>query len=152
MPKPWDAAVKTLKRWARRVFAAYFMTRKIVAVLRGLSEVRLDETTEEQMTKMVSYVTEQHWKGQGFLYRTYYVHTSNESDGSPWPYGLTHSYALAGLLGRIGEWLGYRYISFDASLLVQDGRGTQSKPKTIKSTAGAVIFLMVFIVATSCAR
>ena len=111
--------VKTLPgHWARRVFLtillllmvistvtrlrAYFMTRKIEAVLHGLSEIRLDETTEEELRKMVPFLTEKDWKGPGFSYRSYYVHISNESDGSPWPYGLTHSYALALWLGRIG--------------------------------------------------
>jgi hypothetical protein len=102
------------------------MTRKIDAVLHGLSEIRLDETSEEQMTKMVPYVTEKDWKGQGVSYRSYYVHISDESDGLPWPYGLTHSDALAVWLGRTGELLGYRYINFDASLLVQDGKVTQA--------------------------
>jgi len=129
-------------RWARRVslvillllliistatrLRAYFMTRKIEAVLHGLSEIRLDQTTEEQMTKMVPYLTEKDWKANGFSHRSYYVHISNESDGLPWPYGLTHSYALAQWLGRVGDLLGYRYISFDAGVSVQDGKVSQA--------------------------
>jgi hypothetical protein len=105
---------------------AYFMTRKIEAVLYGLSEIRLDQTTEEQMTKMVPYLTEKDWKANGFSYRSYSVHISNESDGLPWPYGLTHSYALALWLGRVGDLLGYRYISFDAGVLVKDGKVSQA--------------------------
>lgn len=31
------------------------MVREIQAVLQGLSEIRLDQTTEEQMTRMVPY-------------------------------------------------------------------------------------------------
>jgi hypothetical protein len=130
-----------LRRWARRAFGAilllllvisvaarlnmYFMTRKIEAVLHGLSEIRLDETTEEQMTKMIRYTTEKDWKGQGFSYRSYYVQISNETNGSPWPNGLTYSPRLARLLDRIGGLLGYRYISFEASLLAQGGKVTQ---------------------------
>jgi hypothetical protein len=114
--------VKTLSgRWARRVFLtillflmvisivsrlrAYFVARKIEAVLHGLSEIRLDETTEEELRKMIPFLTEKDWKGPGFSYRSYYVHISNESDGAPWPYGLTHSYAPALWLGQIGELL-----------------------------------------------
>jgi hypothetical protein len=104
---------------------AYFMTRKIEAVLHGLSEIRLDQTTEEQMTKMVPYLTERDWKGNGLSHRSHYVHISNESDGLPWPNGLTHSYALALWLGRVGDLLGYRYIGFDAGVLVQDGKASQ---------------------------
>lgn len=135
--------VKTVSgHWARRVFLvilallliistatrlrAYFMTRKIEAVLHGLSEIRLDQTTEEQMTKMVPYLTEKDWKASGFSYRGYYVHISNESDRVPWPYGFPHSYELALWLGRIGDLLGYRYISFDAGILVQDGKVSQA--------------------------
>ena len=106
---------------------AYFMARKIETVLHGLSEIHLDETTEEELRKMIPSLTEKDWKGPGFSYGSYYVHISNESDGSPWPYGLTHSYALALWLGRIGELLGYRYISFDAGLLVQNGKVTQAE-------------------------
>lgn len=116
------SAVRTLSgRWARRIclavllflvlilaatrLRAYFMTRKIEAVLHGLSKIRLDQTTEEQMTKMLPYFTERDWKAGGFSYRSYYVHISNESDGLPW--------------------LGNRYISFDAGVLVQDGKVSQ---------------------------
>jgi hypothetical protein len=135
--------VKTLSgRWTRRVFLtillllmvistasrlrAYFMTRKIEAALHGLSEIRLDVTTEEELRKMIPFLTEKDWKGPGFSYRSYYVHISNESGSSPWPYGLTHSDALALWLHRIGELLGYRYITFEAGLLVHDGKVTQA--------------------------
>jgi hypothetical protein len=105
---------------------SYFIARKIEAVLQGLSEIRLDETTEEQMTKMVPYLTEKDWNAGGFSYRSFYVHISNESDGLPWPYALTHSDELALWLSHIGDWLGYRYISFDAGVLVQDGKVSQA--------------------------
>ncbi len=134
--------VRTLSgRWARRIYLAallllliistaarlraYFMTRKIEAVLHGLSELRLDQTTEDQMTKMVPYLTERDWKGNGFSYRSYYAHISNESNGVPWPYALTHSYALAQWLSWVGDSLGHRYISFDAGVLVQNGKVSQ---------------------------
>lgn len=129
-------------RWSRRIFLAillllllistatrlqsYFITRKIEAVLHGLSELRLDETTEEQMTKMIPYLREKDWNVGGFAYRSYYVHISNDSEGLPWPYALTHSYELVQWLGSIGDWLGYRYIRFDAGVLVQDGKVSQA--------------------------
>jgi len=104
--------------------SVYFTTRKIEAVLHGLSEIRLDQTTEEQMTKVVPYLTEKDWKGNDFSYRSYYVHISNESDGLPWPYAFAHLFALAQSLARLGDLFGYRYISFDAGMLVQDGKVT----------------------------
>jgi hypothetical protein len=100
--------------------------RKIETVLQGLSEIRLDQTSEEQMTKMVPYLTEKDWKTNGISYRSYYVHISNESNGSPWPYGLTQSDALTLWLSRVADLLGYRYLSFDAGVLVQDGKVTQA--------------------------
>jgi len=134
---------KTLSgRWAQRIYLAilfllllistaarlrsYFMARKIEAVLQGLSEIRLDQTTEEQMTKMVPYLTVRDRKAGGFSYRSYYVHISNESDGLPWPYAITRSYEFALGLGHVGDRLGYRYISFDAGVLVQDGKVSQA--------------------------
>jgi hypothetical protein len=35
---------------------SYFMARKIQAVLRGLAEVRIDRTTEDQLLKSVPYL------------------------------------------------------------------------------------------------
>ena len=130
-------------RWARRIYLgllsllvlisiaarlpAYLMTRKIEAVLHGLSEIRLDLTSEEQMSKMIPYLTEKDWKVDRSSYRSYSVHISNESDGLPWPYGITHSSALAQWLGRAGDLIGYRYISFYAGILVQDGKVSQAE-------------------------
>ena len=134
-------------RWARRIYLAillllfliltatrlrsYFMARKIEAVLHGLGEIRLDQTTEEQMTKMVPYLREKDWKAGAFSYRSYYVHISNESDRLPRVVALglsrAQSYQLAQWLGHLADWLGYRYISFDAGVLVQDGKVAQAQ-------------------------
>jgi hypothetical protein len=95
------------------------MARKIQAVLRGLAEVRVDQTTEEQLLKTVPSLTrnEQDWKVGGIVQRRYYAEISNESDPSIFgliAYGLDWSGHLANLLG-------YRYMSFDAVVFVQDG-------------------------------
>lgn len=136
--------VKTVSgRWTRRIslvillllliiptairLRTYFVTRKIEAVLHGLSQIRLDQTTEEQMTKMVPYLIERDWEASGFSYHSYYVHISNETNGLPWPYGLTQSRSLALWLARVSDLLGYRYISFDAGVLAQDGKVSQAK-------------------------
>lgn len=111
--------VRTLTgRWARRVYAVvlsllllittgtqlrlYFMARKIQAVLRGLAQVRVDQTTEEQLTKMVPYLTQRNWTTAGISHRAFYAQISNEKD-----------------------WLPLRFMSFDASVLLQDGRVSQ---------------------------
>ena len=105
-------------RWARRAYAAiillmllltttvhlrsYLMARKIQAVLHGLAEIRVDQTTEEQMPKMVPYLTQKDWKAGGISHRGFYVQISNERD-----------------------WLRFRFMSFGARVLVQDGKVSQ---------------------------
>jgi hypothetical protein len=138
---------KLTGRWARRIYLAilfllllistatrlrsYFMARKIEAVLHGLSEIHLDETAEEQMTKIVPYLTRKDWKVGGISYRSYYAHISNESDRLPRVFAVslsrTQSYELTRWLGQLADWLGYRYISFDAGVLVQDGKVSQAE-------------------------
>jgi hypothetical protein len=102
-------------RWARRTYVVtlfllllittaawlrvYIMARKIQAVLNGLAEIRVDQTTEEEVTKLVPYLTQQDWTVGGIPHRSLSVHISNEKD-----------------------WLGYRSLIFDASVLVQDGK------------------------------
>jgi hypothetical protein len=97
------------------------MARKIHAVLHGLSEIRLDQTTEEQLTKMLPFLTEKDWKVGGTSYRGFYVSISNERF---WlgliAYGLDWSE-----YGHVANWLGYRFMSFDAGVLVQDGKVSQ---------------------------
>jgi hypothetical protein len=100
---------------------SYFMVRKIQAVLHSLAEIRLGQTTEEQLTKMVPYLSKKDWATNGISHRIYYVQISNESDAQilgPTIYGLDWS-------GHLADWLGYRFISFDLSLLVQDGKVSQ---------------------------
>jgi hypothetical protein len=127
---------KLTGRWARRAYVAvvllllcltaaarlrsYFMARRIQAVLHGLAEVRVDQTTEEQLLKTVPHLRrmEQDSKDGGIVQRRYYAEISNESD-SPIlgliAYGLVWS-------GHLANFLGYRYMSFDAFVFVQDGR------------------------------
>jgi hypothetical protein len=97
---------------------SYFMARKIKGVLRGLAEVRIDETTEEQLTKVVPYLTHKDWEVGGISHRVFYAQISNESDARL--LGLA-AYGL-GRYGHLAGWLGYRFISFDARILVQDGK------------------------------
>jgi hypothetical protein len=139
----WAARTLTGRR-ARRIYLAilillflittaarlrsYFVARRIEAVLHGLSEIRLDQTTEEQMAKNVPYLTEKDWISSGISYRDYYVHISNESDRLSRAYiglGTGRSQGLALSLERLADWLGYRFMSFDAGVLVRDGKVSQ---------------------------
>jgi hypothetical protein len=96
------------------------MALRIQAVLHGLAEVRIDQTSEEQLLKTVPYLTrsEHDWKAGGIEQHLYYTDISNESDR------LLHHLIGYGphALARIAYWLGYRYMSFDASVLIQDGK------------------------------
>src|SRR6266403_3997790 len=124
-------AARTLTgRWARRIYLAilfllflvttatrlrsYFMARRIEDVLHGLSEIRLDQTTEEQMTKMVPYLTRKDWNAGGISHRNYYVQISNESDRLPRVFALglsrVQSYQLELWLDHLADWFGYRYM------------------------------------------
>ncbi len=121
-------------RWARRIYAttlcllllitttarfrSYLMVRKMQAVLHGLTEIRLGQTTEEQMTKMVPYLTKKEWNAKGISHRGFYVHISNES--ATWVSWLI-ALRMESLV-HPADWLGYRFMSFDASVLVQDGK------------------------------
>lgn len=99
----------------------YFMSRKIQAVLHGLSEVRVDQTTEEQLLKTVPYLnrTKDDWKAGGIVQRQYYTVISNDSDRLMSPSLLYGRWS-----GRLGNWLGYRYLDFGASVFVEDGKVT----------------------------
>jgi len=138
---------KTLTgRWARRVYViilsvlliattaarlrSYLMARKIQAVLHGLSEIRIDQTTEEQLFRTVPYLRRgedwyrgnpprgEDWEGGGNTPRHWcYTEISNESD-----------WLMSRLLWRdtglrqVAVWLGYRYMDFGASMLVENGK------------------------------
>lgn len=137
----WVARTLT-GRWARRAFASvflllllattairlrsYLMTRKIQSVLHGLAAVRLDQTSKQQFTKTASYWTEKDWRAGGISHHGLYLHISNESDRLPRAIIL----ALSGLrsegamlcLEHLAGWLGYRFMSFDAAVLVEGGK------------------------------
>lgn len=125
-------------RWARRIYLvlliilllattaarlrSYLMARKIQAVLRGLAEIRLDQTTEQELANMVPYLTRKEWSRNGSLHRTYWVQISNESDRLPQILSAALNAHPSEQLSRAEDWLGYRYIRFDASVTVEDGK------------------------------
>jgi hypothetical protein len=132
-------------RWAWRINAAillllllvtaavrvrsYLMGREIRAVLHGLAEIRVDQTTEEQLMKTVPSLTQRDWVTGGISHRGFYVHISNESDRLPRiiVVGLSavQSEQLMLWIDHVADWFGYRFMSFDASVLVQDGKVSQ---------------------------
>ena len=121
-------------RWVRRSYVAvlllllllttaarlrsYLTARKIQAVLHGLAEIRIDQTTEEQLLRTVPYLTrgEQDWNVRGIIQRVYFTEISNEPNG---PISWSVMYGPG---WQLAYWLGYRYMDFDAGVLVQDGK------------------------------
>jgi hypothetical protein len=69
----------TLLLTTATLLRSYFMIRKIQAVLRGLEQIRIDETTEKQLTETVPYLTQKDWNSSGISARVYTVHISNDS-------------------------------------------------------------------------
>jgi len=126
-------------RWVRRSYVAvlllllllttaarlrsYLTARKIQAVLHGLAEIRIDQTTEEQLLRTVPYLTrgEQDWNVRGIIQRVYFTEISNEPNG---PISWSVMYGPG---WQLAYWLGYRYMDFDAGVLVQDGKVSRVK-------------------------
>src|SRR6516164_7137977 len=84
-------------RWARRIYIvivlillclttaarlrSYMMARRIQAVLHTLAEIRIDQTSEEQLLKTVpNLIRSDDWKAGGIVQHWYYTQISNESD------------------------------------------------------------------------
>jgi hypothetical protein len=107
---------------------SYVMARKTQSVLGGLAVVRIDQTTEEQLVKTMPYLIKRDWKAGTTIQRYYYTSISNESDQLI-PRFLVYSWVIPeggkNALAEVAYLLGYRYMSFDASVLVQDGRVTE---------------------------
>lgn len=93
----------------------YLMTRKIQAVLRGLNEIRLDQTSEDEINRVVPHLDSRDVQWHGESRRVYYAHISDEDDH--WArFFFSHKFkAVAG-------WFGYRYLSFDAAAVVVQGK------------------------------
>jgi hypothetical protein len=95
---------------------SYLMVRKIQAVLHGLSDVRVDQTTEEQLTKSVPYLSKITWfQGSRTTYR---FEISTEND----PRTLALAAYYLDESAHLADWLGYRYIGFMAIIFVENGR------------------------------
>jgi hypothetical protein len=133
--------------WARRVYVAvvllficltttarlrsYLMVRKIQAVLHGLADIRIDQTTEEQLLKTVPYLVGNNYKEHvgASEERFYGVVISNEDDLIKLTHGpLSSLFQVRSsdygepLALKTLDWLGYRYLRFEVTLLVLDGR------------------------------
>jgi hypothetical protein len=73
------------------------------------------------MTKMVPYPNRKDWKISGVGYHGFFVSITNEPHSR---FGELIASALENV-GRLGCWLGYRFMSFDAGVLVENGKVSQ---------------------------
>jgi hypothetical protein len=117
------------------------LTRRIHAVLSGLEQVRVDQTTEEQLLKTVPYLV-RHGNGKrdpAGVERYYQVDISNGVERRwlfrlaathlfqflwPWPlmdHWTEHTEVLSFPL-KIAYRLGWRYVGFSALVMVRNGR------------------------------
>jgi hypothetical protein len=119
----------------------YLMTRRIQSVISGLSKLRVDESVEEEVLRTVPYLVrgQQDWQVKRTVEtgdidtgteRGYYVTISNESGWMRFERFASRfsniSYSKddrpkSWILG-FADVLGYRYLSFGASVLLLDGK------------------------------
>ncbi|MGH9794721.1 MAG: hypothetical protein ACRD5G_08115 [Candidatus Acidiferrales bacterium] len=102
----------------------FMLTQRVQAVLSGLEQLRVDLTTEEELTRMVPYLVQgkQDIVIGASVQRGYYAVISNESGYFALSrFGFT-GYPERWWLVALAEWLGYRYFHFDAAVMVLDGR------------------------------
>lgn len=128
---------KLTGKWACRIYIAivvilpclttaarlrsYFMARRIQAVLHGLAEIHIDQTTEEQLLKTVPYLVrnENEWKVDGVVQHWYYAEISNDESDRPMRRLLSFTPEWMGLAAY---WLGDRYMRFDTIVSVREGK------------------------------
>jgi hypothetical protein len=128
-------------RWPRRIFLVIFlfvaiavggsqvsmfwMARKTQAILHGLKQVRIDATSEDQLTQLVPYLTKYDWVRDGAAHRGYEAKISNDQ---PPPYKLPWQAELLYWIERetghhqIGNWIGYTPFDFELWIDIRDGK------------------------------
>jgi hypothetical protein len=93
------------------------LLRQISPVLSGMARIQVDHTTEKDFVRMVPGLVRanQNSKPEHF----YYIAVSNESD-----WLMRHLVSGVGpdWLLHAWDWLGYRYLYFEASAIVLDGK------------------------------
>jgi hypothetical protein len=118
---------------------SFLLTRRIQAVLSGLAQVRVDQTTEEQLLKTVPYLVRSgRDKHEGTsVERFYSVQISNGDRGleMPWvprflyeiwppafgDFPVQDKWAVLSLPLKAAYVLGWRHLSFAAGVMVLDG-------------------------------
>jgi hypothetical protein len=102
---------------------SFILTRRIHAVLNGLEQLKIDQTTEEEMLRTVPYL-ERDFGG------AYIVRIGSKYDERGWEepvvprigFLMWGSDEYLSAADRLAHWLGYRYSFFDASFSFHDGK------------------------------
>ena len=125
---------------AVRVYS-FVLTRRIQAVVYGLSKLRIDQTTEEEVVRTVPYLArsksdrrvdrnDELGDVDTGIERIYYVSISNQQnwmkfENFAWhvsSVGSTKDGRQTGWVFTLADWLGYRYLGFNARVVLFDGK------------------------------
>jgi hypothetical protein len=120
---------------------SYILTRKMHAVIAGLSKVRIDQTTEDEVVRVVPYLVRSKYERsvskspelgdvETGLERDYYAVISNEADWMPFElFAERFARAEYSEQGHPRSWvlaaanlLGYRYVGFGAHVTLLNGK------------------------------
>jgi len=103
----------------------YVLTRRIHSVLNGLERLRIDQTTENELLRTVPYLVRgrQDRPVGTSTERGYYVVISNEPDRlllDRFAFERPGEWLPRTWLFIVADWLGYRYLSFRARIVLLD--------------------------------
>ena len=103
----------------------YVLTRRIHSVLNGLERLRIDQTTENELLRTVPYLVRgrQDRPVGTSTERGYYVVISNEPDRlllDRFAFERPGEWLPRTWLFTVADWLGYRYLSFRARIVLLD--------------------------------
>jgi hypothetical protein len=120
---------------------SFILTRRSQAIISGLSKLRIDETTKAEMTRTVPYLVRTNWDrrvarnvelGGVDTGVESYCHISMSNQPSWMRFGtvawrisnvrFTKDDHPKGWVFTLADWLGYRYFSFGATVVLLDGK------------------------------
>lgn len=143
---PWTYGIARIAtgRLARRVYFIFvlllilaviaprvrsmLMAQKIHAVLSGMEQLRIDETSEQELLRTVPYAVRYSRESRSDVgvERYYYVEITNERDWEWLAFRPVFTESMRAVLVKILDWCGYRYMRFDARMVVLDGEYLRS--------------------------
>jgi hypothetical protein len=100
------------------------MARRIHAVLAGMEKVKIDQTTESQLVKVVPYLVRSPYQGRlpGSAEDFYAVEITNEPDWEWLVFRPAFTEPVRMLISKVLDWCGYRYMRFNGLVVTLDGK------------------------------